>query len=996
MKECRGGAGRRGLGGSGRVFAILAVVGGLLLAAAAELRGQVAEPSYAGFEGQNVSKVELSAQPNMELRAFRSLVTQKEGAPFSGAAIRDSATALQRTALFSQVQVQITPEAAGLRVLFILQPAAYIGMLRFPGATKVFLYTRLVQAVNIPEQSPYVKDEIPVAQKALLDFFASEGFFQATVDPEIQTDQAHGIVNLIFKVDLKKRAKIGEIRFDGLSPADSAGLRTSLKSLVAKLTGASIATGRKFTAQKMNKATQFVRARLIKGGHQAPDVRLLGPIYDAESNTAAVNFRVALGPTVSVKVEGARLWKRTVRHLLPIYEENAVDRDLVDEGKRNLISYFQSKGYYDVRVDVQMDQQAQNVNVVYQVHRGDHHNMEGIYFQGNRFFNDRDLRAHVLIRDRRLLFSRGKYSDDLMRKSVNALTAYYNNWGFSKAVVTAKEADFHPQVDVTFTIVEGPQDKVASLKILGNQKVGVKDLTLGGHPLALGVGQPYSQRSLENDRNQILAAYLNRGYLNAGMEAKVEPSPDDPHKINVSYTIQEGPQVDVASLVYLGNDKTRTDFLRKIISKNVIQGNALSEGRLLTSESDLYNLGIFDWTSVRTKRPVSNQDQEDVLVKVHEAKLNTLDYGGGLEVIPRTGNVPEGAVAIPGLPPIGLGTKFSASQKNFIGPRLTLDYQRHDIRGRAETASASVVFSRLDQRAAITYTDPYFRNTSWSTLFSVSAERTTQDPVFEARLGQASLQAEKALDAKHSKNLILRYSFQRTNLSNILIPGLVLPQDQQVRLSMLSVGYLHDTRDKPLDAHRGFFQSVNVDYTAKALGSKYDFVRYLAQEAYYRPIRGSWVWANRVQLGMAKPFSNSDVPASERFFAGGAYTLRGFAINGAGPQRAVTVCSNPADTSTCTVISVPVGGNMLFVVNSEMRFPIKAVDGLGGVLFYDGGNVYSAINFNQLIHNYTNTIGVGLRYNTPVGPIRVDVGQNLNPVPGLKSTQYFITLGQSF
>jgi outer membrane protein assembly factor BamA len=147
---------------------------------------------------------------------------------------------------------------------------------------------------------------------------------------------------------------------------------------------------------------------------------------------------------------------------------------------------------------------------------------------------------------------------------------------------------------------------------------------------------------------------------------------------------------------------------------------------------------------------------------------------------------------------------------------------------------------------------------------------------------------------------------------------------------------------------------------------------------------------------MAKPFSDSDVPASERFFAGGAYTLRGFAINGAGPQRPVTVCANPAETSTCTVITVPVGGNMLFVVNSEMRFPIKALGGLGGVLFYDGGNVYSAINFNQLINNYTNTVGVGLRYNTPVGPIRVDVGQNLNPVPGLKSTQYFITLGQSF
>jgi outer membrane protein insertion porin family len=993
MKAWPGGACRRSLHGTWRIFEILALAGGLLLAAG--LRAQVAEQPYAGFEGQKVSKVALSAPPKVELDRFRSLVSQKEGTPFSAAAIGESVASLQKTRLFSQVQVEITPEAEGLRVVFILEPAAYIGIIRFPGATKVFLYTRLLQAVNIPEQSPYVKDDIPVAQKALLDFLASEGFFRASVDPEIQTDDLHRIVNVIFKVDLKQRAKIGEIRFDGISPADGAGLRASLKSLVAKLKGASIATGRKFTAQKMNKATEYVRAGLIKGGHQAPSVRLLPPTYDRETNTAAVNFRVELGPVVSVKVEGARLWKRTIRHLVPIYEENAVDRDLVDEGKRNLISYFQSKGYYDVRVDVQMDQQPQKVDVVYQVHRGDHHNMEGIYFQGNRFFNDRDLRAHVLIRQKHFLFSRGKYSDDLMRKSVNALTAYYNAWGFSKVLVTAKQMDFNPQVDVTFTIVEGPQDKVATLNIVGNRQVTTKDLTRN-HPLALGPGRPYSQRSLENDRNQILAGYLNRGFLNAGMDTKVEPAADDPHKMNVTYTIQEGPQVDVSSLVYLGNDKTRTAFLQKIMAKNVIQGNALSEGRLLTSESDLYNLGIFDWTSVRTRRPVSNQDQEDVLVKVHEAPLNTLDYGGGLEVIPRTGNVPEGAVAIPGLPVIGLGTKFTASQKNFVGPRLTMDYQRHDILGRAETASASIVFSRLDQRAAITYTDPYFRDSSWSTLFSVSAERTTQDPVFEARLGQASLQAEKALDAKHSKNLILRYSFQRTNLSNILIPGLVLPQDQRVRLSMLSAGYLHDTRDKPLDAHRGFFQSVNVDYTAKALGSKYDFVRFLAQDSYYRPIRGSWVWANRVQLGMAKPFSDSDVPASERFFAGGAYTLRGFAINGAGPQRDVTVCANPAVSSTCTVITVPVGGDMLFVVNSEMRFPIKAINDLGGVVFYDGGNVYSAINFNQLISNYTNTVGLGLRYNTPVGPIRVDVGRNLNPVPGLKSTQYFITLGQSF
>ena len=135
---------------------------------------------------------------------------------------------------------------------------------------------------------------------------------------------------------------------------------------------------------------------------------------------------------------------------------------------------------------------------------------------------------------------------------------------------------------------------------------------------------------------------------------------------------------------------------------------------------------------------------------------------------------------------------------------------------------------------------------------------------------------------------------------------------------------------------------------------------------------------------------------SERFFTGGADSLRVFPINGAGPQGPVPVCSNPSDSSTCTLISVPDGGRMLAVINSEARFPIKLIDNLGGVVFYDGGNVFSAISASQFTRNYTNNIGIGFRYFTKVGPIRIDIGRNLNPVPGVKATQYFVTLGQSF
>jgi outer membrane protein insertion porin family len=251
------------------------------------------------------------------------------------------------------------------------------------------------------------------------------------------------------------------------------------------------------------------------------------------------------------------------------------------------------------------------------------------------------------------------------------------------------------------------------------------------------------------------------------------------------------------------------------------------------------------------------------------------------------------------------------------------------------------------------------------------------------------------LNKDKTRRIQLRYRFRRTILSNLLIPGLVLPEDQRLRLSTLSATWIRDTRDKPLDASRGFYETLDLGITPKALGSSTNFARFLGQSSYYKPF-GPTVWANRITLGLAKAFGNSDVPTSERFFSGGETTLRGFPINGAGPQRTVPACSNPADPSTCVNLQVPVGGRQLFILNSELRFPLGIKEGLGAAVFYDGGNVYGPVNISHFIQNYTNTVGLGLRYKTPVGPIRFDVGRNLNPITGVMATQFYITLGQAF
>ena len=978
--------------GRGTLLALLAFV--LLGGSGRSEAGQENQPTtYEGFEGRTVTKVNLAASPVRDVEAFRSMLKQKAGEPFSMVAIRESVTELQKTALFSQVQVKVEPEHAGVDVTFIVQPAFYVGMVYFPGAT-AFSYPRLLQAVNIPDQTPYTEDLVTKGRDALLRLFRNDGFFEAAVRAETQRDEKHLVANLTYHCTLGKRAKIGEVSFRGATEPEAAELRGALNSLWARVKGGSLKRGQPYTQARITKSLDYLRRRLEKSGHLTPVVRLASSDYDAPTHRAHVTFEVRPGPLVTIRVNGAHVWKRSLKRLIPIYDENSVDKELVEEGGRNLVSYFQSKSYFDAKVDSHFERQDDSIKVVYDVHKGNKHRVEGVHFEGNHYFSDGELEARIPIKKGRLILSRGKYSNELVRKSVASLTAFYQNEGFAKVKVEPQVRDHEPQVDVTFRISEGVQDQVNSLLVVDAANAPVQPKT--SKPLNLAPGKPYSRKHLEDDRSQVLAEYLNRGYLNAHFDSTATPAPEDPHRLDVVYKIDEGPLARIGQVTLLGAQRAQPKFLRSITGADVKEGQPLSEGKLLTSESELYNLGVFDWASISPLRPIEGQDSEEVLVKVHESKRNTMDVGAGFEVIPRSGNVPVGAVAVPGLPPVSLGNKFRTSQQSFFGPRFSFQFARRDLRGRAETASIGFVFSRLDQRGTLTYSDPRLRGSRWASLFSVSGERTTENPIYTAELGQASWQIERILDAKRTKTLRFRYSFQRTNLSNITIPELVLPQDQRLRLSTFSAEYVRDTRDQPLDAHHGLYQTVSFGVTPTALGSSSNFTRFLGQTAFYLPMKPWLVWANNFRVGLASPFAGSYVPLSERFFSGGADSLRGFPINGAGPQRPVTVCSNPSDSSTCSLISVPVGGHMLAIVNTEARFPIPLKDGLGGAVFYDGGNVYSAINFHQFTSNYTNSIGFGIRYHTPVGPLRVDIGHNLNAPPGVKSTQWFVTLGQAF
>jgi outer membrane protein assembly factor BamA len=942
-------------------------------------------PSY---EGQNVSSVEIAGQPDMDTSRLLSLVAQKPNQPFSQAKVNDSIAALRSAGRFDDVELQVRPEPQGVRVLLTLEPAVYFGMYEFPGAEKRFEYSRLLQVSDYPPRGAYSQVDVANAQKALERFLQREGYFRSDVSTQVQTDRVHGLANIYFNTTLGRKAKFGTVTLTGADAKETAHLQGVLRSFRARLRNASIRTGKTYSLRRLQNATTYLQNALMKEDHLNAKVKLISADYNSSTNRADITFSVESGPVYRVTIQGARVWSWTRKDLLPVYEGVGIDQEIIEEGRTNLVSHFQQKGFFDVKVDVTTQSQSDGESILYQVTKGRRHRVSSVGIAGNETLENSALMPHVVVKKARIpFFSHGSYSQKLVRTSVKNLENIYRANGFSDARVTPEVHTQSGNVQVTFQVTEGERDIVETMNVEGNDTRSISDLAPQG--LNLAPGRPYSQELVHGDRNTMMASYLRLGYLNASFRQQVRPGKEK-HRVEVTYIIDEGPQVRTAKVVTLGRRTTQQALVNRVAPIPV--GAPLRQDEMLRGENQLYGVGVFDWAQIAPRRRITTQSQEDVLLKLHEGKKNDLTYGFGFDVINKGGSIPSGTVVIPGLPAIGLNKNFETSQKTYWGPRGLIEYTRRNLWGKAETMSFSALAARLDQRGTITYTDPYFLGTDWTSSASIYAEHDEQNPVFSAVTGQAGYQLQHALNPDKTMNIFLRYSYSQTGLTNIVIPDLVPPEDQHVRLSTLSSTFVRDTRDFPLDAHKGIYETVVADFNPRSLGSNFNFAKILAQTAYYKQISDKRIiWANSVRLGFAVALTGH-VPLSQKFFTGGGSTIRGFPLNGAGPQRQVATC--PTGTTNCQdFITVPEGGNQLLIVNSEFRIPVPLKQGLGVVPFYDGGNVFPVIGFHG---QYTNTAGFGFRYATPVGPIRVDFGYNLNAPPGLKSFQYFITIGQAF
>lgn len=960
----------------GRFLAFGALAVSLLASAPVRALQNQAE-GQAQVEGQRVVEIRVLDDSGHLIGGNATALPLEVGKPFDFSAERESLRSLYRTGDFANIRVVAAPVAHGLRVDFIVQRNFYNNVVRVEGLKEPPSEAAALAALRLSLGEPFRESTLREAIGRLKDTLRNEGLYQADVKWTLTPHEDTRQMDVLVTVTPGPRAIIGNFDVKNQTPYKE-------PELIAR---SKIKLKNSLTSARLTRGSQRLKKYLVNQGYLGAGILITAGTYDPKTNLVTLNYEVTAGPRVSVSLGGARISTGKLRQLLPIYAEGAVDEDLLQEGRRNIRDYFQRQGYFDADVQVSShDDPKTGLRVIsYEVSRGDRFRLAGVAFSGNKYFSKDLLEGRLALQPASFAFS-GRFSQSLVRDDGESIRALYQSNGFLDAKVTSTVDDDYQgkknNLFVSFQIVEGPQTLVKSLKIEGNHALSLDTLlnVVGSSP-----GQPYSAASVSSDRNNILAMYYNEGFPEARLDDTVTPA-DASNEVTVSYKITEGERIDVAKVLLTGYQYTRPGIIARQV---VIQPHGpLREGDVVESQRRLYNLGVFTRVQIAPQNPNGTDPEKVMVVDTTEGGRYTIGYGFGFEVL-EIGN-PCPTSPPPNSPPCNPNnTRIAAS------PRGIFEISRANMFGRAQTLTFKVRASTLQYRALASYSaDNFLAKRSLSAALTIFADKTLDVSTFTSIRYEGQLQISQKLSP--SSSLQYRYFFRRvvaTNLNGTISEDQIPLYSQPTLVSGFGVTYARDRRDNPSDPKSGTFNTADLSYAAIALGSSASFLRAFVQNSSYHPFGRDFVFARSTRFGIEQPTGTTTgnaptncsqttttgeiIPLPERFFSGGAQSLRGFGLNEAGPR------------DPCT--GFPIGGLAVLIFNQELHFPMRLPfigNRLGGTLFYDGGNVYSDVNHITLawksssptnLNYFSHTVGFGFRYATPIGPVRVDFGYQINP-----------------
>ena len=961
--------------------------------------------------GSVVARIEflLDGRPVSD-PSLDALIDVRPGSPLDAADVRESIQHLVHLRRFATIDVVATPADNGLVVQFRLTPLQRIVAYRMDGDFGV-PGRDLERAIRDRVGSTPTADQVEQALSAVHDVLGERGYLQPDLASRLVPLDTEGNVRLVVEGSAGPRWVLGRIQVTGM---DGTGADDSSAVL-------GLVPGDPYDRTVLQEREQRFVARQRADGYYEAIVRST-PAPGSAPRTIDLTVEVVRGPRVALSFEGDRLPRDVLRDLVPVEAEGSVDEDLLEDSRARIVTWLRERGYWRAEVSYARQVTETGLSVVFTVRQGRLYEVGDIVIGGQQTMDAAEIRGLLRLR------SGQPFAPSLLEQSEAAIARAYHDRGFpaartERALIDVSTPSLDPRsrgtVEIRLRIVEGPEARVASVALDGAEALPEASLRAG---LTVQPGALFSSTAVVADREAILRRYLDAGHRQAQVEADLTAA-DDGTSIAVTYRIVEGPQVLVDRVVIVGNVRVSEETIRRELL--VRPGRPLGLSDVFDTQRRLTALGLFRSVRIAEVAQPGTQ-QHDVIITVEEAPVTTVGYGVGLE----GGQRLRTARATPDVPPGqpldrgAVDTRFEVAPRGFfeIGRRNFLGKNRsvnlflrgslrpRDVPGDPERDGSGLSVS--EYRVLSTWREPraFFESTNLDvSAFVEQAIRSS----FNFR--RQAARAEMSRGIGEAITVIGRYGFGRTELFNARIA----PEDQlsvdrlfpQVRLSSVSSSVLVDTRDDPLDPQRGHFASIDGEVAGRRIGSEVGFTKTYMQGFLYRRLPGSrMVVAGGARLGVARGLPRAlprlgddaqplvgpdgeplvdvvrDLPASERFFAGGDSTVRGFALDRLGAP------------ATLDRNGLPTGGNAVVVFNGEVRFPVWK--SIGAAAFLDAGNVFLRVADLDL-RELRGATGLGLRYRSPIGPIRVDLGFKLSRRTFINGTREGrtalpITVGQAF
>jgi outer membrane protein insertion porin family len=658
-----------------------------------------------------------------------------------------------------------------------------------------------------------------------------------------------------------------------------------------------------------------------------------------------ISFKVTEKPTIRViRIKGNRVYDdEEITENLTLKTGAILNIFKLTGNAKRITELYKEKNYHNVSVEFKVQQLEHNqADINFIIKEGEKVRIRSIQFKGNSVYPDKKLKKMMKTSEKGFfswVTSSGDLNNEDLTQDAARLAAFYQNSGYIKARVGDPEIRFEENwIYITFKIEEGPRYKVGQVKMDGDLVVPEEQLLKA---LKINKETFYNRSIIRDDVLALTDFYSDAGYAYADVRPRIKKI-DEKRQVDITYVIDKGLRARFEEIVISGNTKTRDKVIRREL--RVYEQGLFSGRGLKRSVRNLHRLDYFEDIQVDTPKG-SGEDKMVLKIDVTEKPTGAFSFGGGYSSV-------ENMFAV-----------FSISQRNLFGRGQFLNLK-------AQIGGAST-------RYTLSFTEPWLFDIPLSAGIDFYNQEVEYDDYDKDSIGGNIRFSYPVYDFTRA---YLSYGYERADINDISddASDSIWDVEGLNTTSSITAALRYDSRDQVFSPTKGQNHSFSIEYAG--LGGNIAFTKYLAETGWYIPLFWEFTGFLHAKSGFVKENSGGELPDYERFYLGGMNSLRGFDWRDVGPVDEY---------------GDEIGGDKFIQFNVEMLFPLLKDAGLMGVVFFDTGNAY---NDDETIDlgNMRESIGYGIRWYSPMGPIRLEYGHILDPKEDESSGQWEFTMGTAF